>query len=510
MSSLIHSFAKVGGNTLVSRLLGFVRDLLIARLFGATAATDAFLVAFRLPTLLRRLFAEGAFALVLVPWLHEWRRAHSAGEFAALLDRLTGTLAATTLVMTLLGVLTAPLLILILAPGFAAEPQQAALATSLLRLTLPYAVFIALTALAGAILNLHGRFGIAAFTPALLNLSLIASALWLAPRLAEPIEALAWGVVLGGAVQLALQWSALARLGWRPRARLAFGDARLRALARRLPPALLAVSVAPLSFILDALLASWLESGSISWLYYAERLMEFPLGLLASALGIVILPQLSARQAEADPSAMRATLEWALRWVVLLGVPAAVGLIVLAGPLMVTLFASDAFGAEDARMAAQALSAYALGLAGFMALKVLAPAYYARHDHRSPLRMALLALGANLVLSLVLMRPLGHAGLALGTALAAWLNAALLLGGLWRADLLRVPLRWVWLLARGLGASVLMGVVVALGAGSLERWIACTQGERLLHLALWIGSGALVYALALLLAGIRPRHLRSP
>lgn len=510
MSSLSRAFAKVGGNTLLSRLLGFARDLVIARVFGATAATDAFFIAFRIPNLLRRLFAEGAFALVLVPWLERERREQGAARLRDLFDRLSGTLAVLLALLTLLGALGAPLLVLAFAPGFAHQPGQPELTASLLRLTLPYVFFITLTALAGAMLNLHGRFGIPAFTPALLNLSLIAAALWLAPRLAEPILALAWGLLIAGVLQLALQLAALARLGLLPRPRVTFSDRRLRALAAQTPPALLGVSVVQIGLLIDSLLASFLAQGSISWLYYAERLMEFPLGILAAALGIVMLPRLSEQHAEADPRAFARTLDWGLRWVLLLGLPAAVGLAVLSGPLMASLFVSDAFDAQDARRAAEVLAAYALGLTALMALKVLAAAYYARHDRGTPLRAASAALGVNLALSLMLMIPLGPLGLALATALSAWVNALWLLIGLKGQGADQVASEWTGLLLGGCGASALMGLALWLGIGTLDDWLALAAAERLLHLAAWILAGASLYALLLLIAGVRPRHLAHP
>lgn len=510
MSSLSRAFAKVGGTTLLSRLLGFARDLIIARVFGATAATDAFFIAFRIPNLLRRLFAEGAFALVLVPWLEHERRKQDTAHLRDLFDRLSGTLAVLLALLTLLGVLGAPLLVLAFAPGFAHQPDQHALTTALVRLTLPYVLFITLTALAGAMLNLHGRFGIPAFTPALLNLSLIAAALWLAPRLAEPILALAWGLLIAGMLQLALQLAALARLGLLPRPRVAFSDRRLHALAAQTPPTLLSVSVVQIGLLIDSLLASFLDRGSISWLYYAERLMEFPLGILAAALGIVMLPRLSEQHVEADPRAFARTLDWGLRWVLLLGLPAAVGLAVLSEPLMASLFVSDAFGAQDARGAAEVLAAYALGLTALMALKVLAPVYYARHDRGRPLRAAGAALGVNLALSLMLMIPLGPLGLALATALSAWVNALWLLIGLKGQGADQIAPEWARLLLGGCGSSALMGLALWPGIGTLDDWLALDAAERLLHLAAWILAGAALYALLLLIAGVRPRHLAHP
>ncbi|RNE94013.1 murein biosynthesis integral membrane protein MurJ [Marichromatium sp. AB32] len=509
MSSLSGSALVVGGNTLLSRILGFVRDLVIARAFGADATTDAFFVAFKIPNFLRRLFAEGAFAAALVPALEERRRHGGRAGLTRLVDELAGTLGLLLVLFTALGTLVAPLLILLFAPGFGADTDQLALAAELLRLTLPYVLLISLTALAGAVLNCHERFAVPAFTPVLLNLALIGAALLLAPRLERPVLALAWGVLLGGTAQLALQLPALARLGLLPRPRLALDSPVVRRILRRLGPALLGVSVVQLSLLLDTLLASFLTPGSISWLYYAERLMEFPLGLLAAALGVVILPRLTRGSGAASARRFSATLDWGLRWTLLLGLPAAVGLAVLAEGLIATLFQSGAFGDTDVTHAARALSAYALGLLAFIAIKVLAPGCYARHDTRTPVRIALIALGINLVLDLALMGPLGHAGLALATTLAALLNALLLLRALRRDGSYRPRPGWPALGAAVLGASLAMAGMLHWALGTLD-WGALAPWDRAWHLGGAILAGATLYAALVLLAGVRPRHLAAP
>ncbi len=509
MASLSASLTKVGGNTLLSRLLGFVRDLTVARLFGADAGTDAFFVAFKIPNFFRRLFAEGAFASALVPVLHETGREGGPAALRRLLASLSGVLGAALLLLTLVGTLAASWLILAFAPGFAAEAHQQALAGELLRLTLPYVFFIVLAALAGAALNLRERFGIPAFTPVLLNLAIIGCALWLAPRLDEPILALGWGVLIGGLAQLGFQLPFLARLGLLPRPRLDWRHPGTRQVLRRMGPVLLGVSVTQINLLLDTFLASFLTVGSISWLYYSDRLVEFPLGILGAALGTVILPRL-ARQGSASaggvsPEAFSRTLDWALRWVWLLGLPAAVGLVILAEPLVATLFLSAEFSAGDAHMAALSLMAYAAGLPGFIAIKVLAPGYYAQQDARTPARYALMALVFNLVLSLAWMGPFGHAGLALATSLAAFVNAGLLLGGLVRPGAYRPASGWGKLLARGLVAALVLGFLLAWGVVGLDEWLAATPGERLARLFFWILVGGVGYFSALLALGVRPR-----
>jgi putative peptidoglycan lipid II flippase len=379
----------------------------------------------------------------------------------------------------------------------------------MLRLTLPYLLFISLTALAGGVLNTHGRFGVPAFTPVLLNLSIIASAVFLAPAMDRPVTALAWGVFLGGLLQLAFQLPFLRHLGLLPRPRLRRRTEGVGRIFRHMGPGLLGVSVTQINLLLDTLLASFLVSGSISWLYYSDRLMEFPLGVLGVALGTVILPSLSREHAQRAPEVFSRTLDWALRWTLLLGAPAAVGLIALAGPIVVTLFRSSEFADADAHMASLSLMAYALGLTAFMATKTLIPGYYARQDTRTPVRIAAVALSVNLILNLVLMVPFGHVGLALATSLAAFVNALLLLRGLLRAGVYRPPAGWPLLLLRGLGASLLMGALVWTGSGDAAAWLAFEPAERVTRLLGWILAGALVYGLLLLAMGIRARHLRE-
>jgi len=507
LPNLIRSTLTVGGNTLASRILGFVRDLVVARVFGADAGTDAFFVAFKIPNFLRRLFAEGAFSMAFVPVLTDYRVTRSAADLRRLADEVAGMLATVLAAVTALGVLAAPVLILVFAPGFAGAADKQVLAADMLRLTFPYLLFVSLTALAAGLLNTFNRFAVPALTPALLNLSLIGCALWLAPLLERPIMALAWGVFIGGAAQLAFQLPFLWRLGLLPRPRLVRPGQGVRRILRLMVPALLGASVAQVSMLLDTLFASFLEDGSISWLYYSNRLVEFPLGVLGVALGTVILPHLSARFAQGSQEGFSQSLDWGLRWVLFLGLPAAVGLSVLAQPMIITLFGYGAFTETDAVMTSRSLVAYALGLVGFMAVKVLAPAYYARQDLRAPVRIALAALGANLVLNLVLIVPLGHAGLALATTLAATLNGALLFWGLLGRGLYLPLGGWPGLLWRGGVASFIMAVVLFGVSGDAATWMTLSSGERVRWLVWCLTAGAGAYLISLLILGIRPRHL---
>lgn len=508
MVSLAKSIAKVGSNTFLSRILGFVRDLVVARVFGADAGTDAFFVAFKIPNFMRRLFAEGAFAMAFVPVLNEYKAKRGFPELKRFVDDVAGALGAALLGVTILGVLGAPLVILAFAPGFADDVGKQALAIEMLRLTFPYLLFISLTAFAGGILNTYERFGVPAFTPVLLNLSLIACALWLAPRMERPIVSLAWGVFIAGVVQLAFQLPFLARIKLLPRPRLNSKDPGVKRIVRLMVPALFGVSVTQITLLVDTLLASFLANGSISWLYYGDRLMEFPLGILGVALGTVILPRLSQKHAERSPEDFSRTLDWALRWVLLLGVPAAVGLLVLAGPLMATLFHSGEFSGEDVNMAARALMAYSLGLAAQMGIKVLAPGFYARQDMKTPVRIAVIAMVTDMAVALMLMLPLGHVGLALATTMAATVNASLLLRGLLREGSYRPQAGWPWLLARGLGACSIMALVLWWGAGDTPDWLATGAWERVVRLLGLILVGGVAYALSLLVFGLRPGHFR--
>lgn len=515
MASLGNSLAKIGANTLLSRTLGFLRDLVVARLFGADGATDAFFIAFRVPNVLRRLFAEGTFAMALVPILQEYKGRQGPDALKGFVDDAAGTLAAALFLITAVGTLLAPALVALFAPGFSRDPEQWRLATEMLRITFPYVMFISLTALAGGILNTHERFGVPAFTPALLNLSLIACAIFVAPQMERPILALAWGVLIAGIAQLGFQLPFLARLGLLPRPRLNPRHPGIRRTLRLMGPTILGSSAAQINLLVGTLIASFLTAGGISWLYYSERLLEFPVGILGAGLGTLILPRLSHRHARGDSESFSRTLDWALRWLLVLGLPATVGLTLLAGPIVATLFYSagaeaatgGAFGAHDVRMTSHSLAAYAAGLLGFLGVRVLAPAYYARQEMDTPVRLGLLAVGINALLSLSLMGQLGHLGLALATSLAAFANGALLLWGLLRRGIYRPTTGWWGLGLRTLAAALVMGLVLHLGAGDQVQWIALDPSRRAIELLGLILAGMAVYGALALVAGVRPRHL---
>ena len=501
--SLLKALATVSGMTLLSRILGFVRDLVIARVFGAGLATDAFFVAFKLPNLLRRLFAEGAFSQAFVPILAEYKNRRGAAETRLLVDHVAGALASALFIVTVVGVVAAPLIILATAPGFAETPGKFDLTVSLLRITFPYIFFISLTALAGGILNTYSRFAVPAVTPTLLNLSFIGFALWGAPYFDPPVQALAWAVFGGGVAQLALQVPFLARIRLLPRFRLNLKDEALWRVLRQMGPAVFGVSISQVSLVINVIFASFLVSGSVSWLYYADRLMEFPMGLLGVALGTILLPSLARHHADRSAQAYSELLDWGLRLTLLLAAPAAVALALLAVPLVATLFHYGAFGAEDVYATRRAVMAYSVGLIGLVMVKVLAPGFYAQQDIRTPVRIALLTLGLTQVMNFAFIIPLKHAGLALAIGLGACVNAALLLRGLRRREVYAPQPGWPVFLLKLSGAIYAMFAVLWIATPGDGAWLAMGAGARAFNLAWIVLLGAASYFAALWILGFR-------
>ncbi|HEY7840177.1 MAG TPA: murein biosynthesis integral membrane protein MurJ [Gammaproteobacteria bacterium] len=507
---LIKSTLVVGGMTTLSRILGLVRDVVIARLFGAGVGVDAFIVAFRIPNFLRRVFAEGGFSQAFVPMLAEYREQRAHHEVQALLDHTTAVLGTALLVVTAIGVVAAPLLIVVFAPGFIGDPEKQDLAAQMLRVTFPYIFFISLTALAGGILNTWRRFAVPAVTPVLLNLSLIGSAIWLAPRFEQPIVALAWGVFAAGVVQLLFQFPFLAKLGLLPlpwRSRDAEG---VRRILRLMVPTLFAVSITQVNLLIDTLIASFLVTGSISWLYYSERLIDFPLGVFGIALATVIMPALSADHARGMPTAYNRTLDWAVRWVFLICVPAACGLALLSAPALAALFQYGNFRELDVQMAARSLVAFAFGLPAFVLIKVLSSAFFARQDTRTPVRAAVVAMLSNIVLNLLFVVPLRHAGLALATALSAYVNAALLYRALRKRDWFVPEPGWRAYAAKLAAAAAAMCALLYLFVPAIGEWFGWRAVERAAQLVLWVAAGGICYFAMLWLCGIRPKRMTAP
>lgn len=501
--NLLRALATTSSMTLLSRILGYIRDATIAHAFGAGGLTDAFFVAFRLPNLLRRLFAEGAFSQAFVPILAEYKAREGHDATRTLVDHTATALCAALFITTLLGVWFAPQVIWISAPGFSAEPTKFAIAVRLLQVTFPYILFISLVSLAAGVLNTYQQFWVPAFTPVLLNLSFIACALLLAPWLDTPIMALAWGAFLGGALQLLFQLPFLKRIRMLPRLRWDPSDPGLRRILRLMGPAVVGVSVGQVSLLISTMFASYLPSGSVSWLFYADRLMEFPTGLLGAALGTILLPSLVKHHTDGDHERYSSLLDWGLRVTLLLTLPAAVGLAFCAVPLVSTLFLRGAFHASDLWQVREALLAYSLGLTGLIAVKILAPAYYARQDMKTPVRIAIFTLLSCQVMNSLFIGPLAHAGLALATGLGACLNAGLLLRGLLRRKIYIPQAGWSIFLLKLLIALVALGAALWWLSQDVNFWLSASSLQRILRMTIIMLIATLTYFGVLGILGFR-------
>ncbi len=501
--NLLKALAAIGSMTLISRILGFLRDTIIARVFGAGLASDAFFVAFKIPNLLRRLFAEGAFSQAFVPILAEYKTRRGHDETRDLVDHVASLLALILLAVTAIGVLAAPAIIYISAPGFSATPQKFDLTVQLLRLTFPYIFFISLVSVAGGILNTYSKFSVPAFTPVLLNLSFIGCALWLAPYFDPPVLALGIAVLLGGVLQLGFQLPYLARIGLLPRFRLKFNDEGVWRILKLMGPAVFGVSISQISLLINTIFASFLVTGSVSWLYYADRLMEFPTGILGVALGTILLPSLAKHYADASTDEYSRLLDWGLRLTLLLALPAALALAVLSVPLISTLFFYGKFSLHDLWMTREALLAYSLGLLGLIMVKVLAPGFYARQNIRTPVKIALFTLFATQLMNLAFIWHLKHAGLALSIGLGACLNAGLLFYHLRRHDIYHPQAGWLKFFLQVAAALAAMAAVLWFAMGAEEAWLRGGIVSRVAHLGWTVAAGAAAYFAALALFGVR-------
>jgi putative peptidoglycan lipid II flippase len=504
--NLLRTLAAVSSLTMVSRILGFVRDFFIARIFGASLVTDAFFVAFKIPNLLRRLFAEGAFSQAFVPILAEYKNRSSADETRTLIDSISTVLALALALAAALGIAAAPVIVYVTAPGFAAEPEKFALTVQLLRITFPYIAFISLVALAAGILNTWNRFSIPAITPALLNVSFIVGAAFFAEYFDPPVLVLAWAVFAGGLLQLAFQVPFLLKLRLLPRWRLDLSHPGLRRVLLLMAPAVFGVSVAQISLVINQIFASFLTTGSISWLYYADRLMELPAGVLGVAVGTILLPSLSKYHADANRAEYSRLLDWGLRITVLLAVPSAAALAVLALPLVAMLFQYGRFTPEDAWMTRQALMAYSVGLVGIILVKILAPGFYARQNVATPVKIGILTLFATQAMNLALIGPLRHAGLALAIGLGACLNAGLLYRYLRRDEVYVPQPGWPVFLLKVAASVGFMVVVLFTTMGDAAWWLDATWQRKVPAVIGLVLLGGAVYGGCLLAFGFRPRH----
>ncbi len=503
--NLLKALAAVSSMTLLSRMLGFVRDTVVARAFGAGLATDAFFVAFKIPNLLRRLFAEGAFSQAFVPILAEYKNRRGEADTRLLVDHVSGLLALALAIITLIGIAAAPFVVYVSAPGFAATPDKFALTISLLRITFPYIFFISLVSLAGGILNTYSRFSVPALTPALLNLTFIGFALWAAPYFDPPVKALAWAVFCGGILQLAFQVPFLLRLKMLPRFRPTFNDAGVWRVLKQMGPAVFGVSIGQVSLLINTIFASFLVSGSVSWLYYADRLMEFPTGILGVALGTILLPSLAKHYADQSPEEYSKLLDWGLRLTLMLALPAAAALAVLAVPLIATLFHYGEFSVHDVLMTRNALVAYSVGLLGLILVKVLAPGFYARQNIRTPVKIAIVALLATQAMNLAFIGALQHAGLALAIGLGACLNAGLLYYKLRRFGIYAPRPGWALFSLKIVIAIGVMCACLWLAAGSDSAWLATSGLAKILRLTGVVLLGGATYFAALWALGFRLR-----
>ena len=502
--NLLRALATVSSLTMVSRVLGYVRDFFIARVFGASLLTDAFFVAFKIPNLLRRMFAEGAFSQAFVPILAEHKN-RNPQEVKGLIDRVATLLALALALTAALGVAVAPLIVYVTAPGFAADPGKFELTVALLRITFPYIFFISLVALAAGILNTWSRFAVPAITPALLNVSFIVGAAFFAGYFDPPVLVLAWAVFVGGVLQLGFQIPYLLKLNLLPRWRIDLHHPGVRRVLFLMVPAAFGVSVTQVSLLINQIFASFLPTGSVSWLYYADRLMELPAGVLGVALGTILLPSLSKTHADADSAEYSRLLDWGLRMTVLLALPAAAALAVLALPLIATLFQYGRFGAEDAAMTRQALVAYSAGLLGLILVKILAPGFYARQDVKTPVKIGLWTLLATQAMNFAFVGSLKHAGLALAIGLGACLNAGLLYWLLRKRNIYEPQAGWLAFLLKVLAAVAFMAVVLFTTMGEASWWLVAPWYQRVAATAGLVVLGTAAYAGCLLAFGLRPR-----
>ncbi|MCL1144877.1 murein biosynthesis integral membrane protein MurJ [Shewanella marinintestina] len=513
---LVKSGIIVSAMTLISRVLGLVRDVVIANLMGAGSSADVFFFANKIPNFLRRLFAEGAFAQAFVPVLTEYQEKNTRAEVNELIGKVAGTLGILVSIVTLIGVIASPVLTALFGGGwFLAwlndEPngEKFELASLMLKITFPYLWFITFTALAGSILNTRGRFAVSAFTPVFLNIAIISAAIFLAPNMQQPEIGLACGVFLGGLIQFLfqipflMQEKALVKPSWgwnHP------GVTKIRTL---MIPALFGVSVSQINLLLDTFIASFLMTGSISWLYYSDRLLEFPLGLFGIAIATVILPALSKRHVNAESGEFAKTMDWGVKAIVLLGLPAMCGLIILAKPMLMVLFMRGAFSYQDVEMASYSLMAYGSGLLSFMMIKILAPGYYSRQDTKTPVRYGIIAMVSNMVFNLIFAIPFGYVGLAIATSMSALLNAFLLYRGLHKANVYKFNKATLMFFVKAALAASIMVLVLFKFDPTTAQWLDLSFIERSYTLAKLIVFAAVAYFICLVLLGIRPWKMKA-
>ena len=516
---MLRSSFSVSGMTMLSRVFGLIRDVVFAQLIGASAAADAFYVAFKIPNFFRRLFAEGAFNQAFIPVLSDYKQNRSLDEVRFLLSRVSGTLGLvlfglTLLVLAIPQVLSIPFAFGYWLGGDADDAIKFDYVTQMLRLTFPYLLLISLTALAGSVLNTFGRFSVPAFTPVLLNLCLISAAVLVAPAMEVPSFALAWGVLVAGVVQLLFQMPFVSSMNLLPVPVWGWSDPGVKRVLTLMLPAIFGVSVSQINLLLDTLLAVFLPTGSVSWLYYSDRISELPLGVFGIAIATVILPSLSKQHFSEDPKAYSRTLDWAIRMVLLLGLPAALALLMISEPILATLFHYGDFSDVDLTMASMSLQAYSMGLLAFMLVKVLAPGYFAREDMKTPVRIAIISMTANMVMNVIFVLwlhmsfQIGHVGLAFATTLSAFLNAALLAKGLIKKGYYQPDEGWLRFVCRLAFGILILALTLLYFRSFWSHWSEWGMWQKIGRLSVVCFSGVITYFAALFASGMRPRDLR--
>lgn len=513
---LLRSTAIFGSMTFLSRIAGFVRDLLQASLFGTGLAVSAFVVAYRIPNYLRRIFAEGSFSSAFVPVLSELREKGDDAQIQDFLDHIAGALLAVVLVVTALGIALSPYIAQLFLAFADKNSEQVALTASMLRITFPYLTFISMTALAGAVMNSFKHFGLPAFIPVLHNLAVIFAMLALAQFFEIPAFALAWGVCLAGFLQFCVMWPALGRFGFKPKIKLNFKHEGVQRVFKLMLPTIFSSSVAQLNLLVGTVFASLLVANAQSWLYYSDRLTEFPLGLFGVAIGTVILPHLSRQHAVEDKKGYSHALDWGLKMVFLIGIPSAVGLVVLAEPLCASLFQYGKFTAQDTQMVAAAVSAMSIGIPAFMLSKVLLPAFFSRHDTKTPMKIAIYTVLVNVILIVSLVTPMwwykfpmAHVGIALATALAGIFNAAALSWYLRKEGVYNPEPGWLKWMIKIMAACALMTLSLVFIRWYVGDWRLLAGFWRLVWLFVAVGAGAAVYLASHWIFGLRLSHLRE-
>ena len=503
---LFKSTAIISLMTLLSRISGLVRDVVMANILGPGALSDAFVVAFRIPNFLRRIFAEGAFSQAFIPVFAELTERNTL-EAKQFVNTSAGILALVTFLLTGLGIIFAPEIVALLAPGFKQHPEKLAVTVNSLRLMFPYLFCISLVAMSAGILNTVSRFAVPAVTPVLLNICLITAMLVLTPLLDNAAQALAYGVLIAGFIQLFFQIPSLLKEGYFPSFRIDFKNKAVRRVCTLMLPTIFSVSVVQINMFVSMVLASRLETGSVSWLYYSDRLMEFPVGVFGIALATVVLPNLSKKHASGSNESFSAMLDWALRWVVLIAVPASLGLYLLATPLLATIFQHGEFSVRDVEMSALALQAIAIGVSGFIFIKVLAPGFFAQQDTKTPVKIAVVAVLVNIVLSIIFVKSMAHVGLALAISISAWVNASLLLCVLVMRKSYRPQGGWFFFIIRVAIAVGAMGLCLWYLNVEPDVWFEKTFWGRVIDLSILIIAAMVTYFIALLAMGIRPKQL---